>query len=216
MAETPPIRKFLFDKSFDDVANIHRAQVTERKPVTLRPEQVDALKKEAWDEGFAAGQKAGADEQTHNLMVTLSQLESRMIHLIENFQAVHKAQEASLRAAVLAVARKILPDFTSRHGMQEIESMLAGVIGDMLHEPRLVVRIHESQFDTVNTRIHEITTQKAYAGKVVVLADAEVAVGDCRIEWADGGIERNAEATWQDIEKAVVPDQNPSAKPEQE
>jgi flagellar assembly protein FliH len=184
--------------------------------VTLKPDQLDAVKKEAWDEGFAAGQKANADEQAHQLMGTLSQLDSRMVHLIENFQAVHKAQEAQLRNAILAIARKILPDFTSRHGTQEIDSLLTGAIGDMLHEPRLVVRIHESQFDTVNARIHEITVQKAYAGKVVVLADPGVKVGDCRIEWADGGIERNTEATWRDIENVVAPDQNPNPPPSQE
>ena len=50
--------------------------------------------------------------------------------------------------------------------------MLGDVIAEMVHEPRLVVRVHESQFDAVNARIHDITAQKAYAGKVVVLADA--------------------------------------------
>ncbi|MDX2028085.1 MAG: FliH/SctL family protein [Alphaproteobacteria bacterium] len=215
MTDTP-IRKFMFDRSFEDGKKIHRTPERDRKPVTLRPEQVDALKKAAWDEGFAAGKKAGADEQAHRLQTTLSQMEGRMLQLIENFQAVHKSQEDELRRAVLAVARKILPDFTSREGLQEIQALLADAIGGMLHEPRLVVRVHESQFDDVNTKIHEITVQKAYAGKVVVLADAGIALNDCRIEWADGGIERNTEAAWQNVENVVAPEPNPNPPPSQE
>ena len=175
MADTPPVRKFLFDKSFDGLTGAHPAAAPERKPVTLKPEQVDALKKEAWDSGFAAGQKVVAEEQSRRLAATLAQIENRMGQLIDNFQAVIKEQEAQTRRAVLAIARKILPAFVSRHGLEEIEPLLAGAIGDMLREPRLVVRVHESQFDMINAQINEITAQKAYAGKVVMLADATIA-----------------------------------------
>ena len=67
------------------------------------------------------------------------------------------------------------------------------------------MRIHESQFDQVNARIQETVARKAYAGKVVMLADEAIMPGDCRIEWADGGIERNAETTWKDVEQVIVP-----------
>jgi len=76
MADNPSVRKFMFDTSFDSAVDQRAAP--ERKPVTLKPEQIDALKKEAWDEGFAAGQKASGDEKQHQLMVTLAQMESRM------------------------------------------------------------------------------------------------------------------------------------------
>jgi flagellar assembly protein FliH len=75
----------------------------------------------------------------------------------------------------------------------------------MVHEPRLVVRVNEAQFDVLNDKISALAGQKAYAGKVVVLADAEIAAGDCRIEWADGGMERNTATMMQKIEKAVAP-----------
>jgi len=215
MADTP-LRKFMFDKSFDDAVDTPSAKASERKPVTLKPEQIDALKKEAWDVGFAAGQKTNSDDQAQQLKIALSHLEDRIGHLMENLQVVYQAQEEQLRKAILAIARKILPDFTSQYGLQEITSLLDSAIGDMLHEPRLVVRIHEHQFDIINGKIQEITAQKAYAGKVVVLADPDVAVGNCRIEWADGGVERNTEATWQAIENVVAPAQNPNSTSSQE
>lgn len=209
MVDTPPIRKFMFDKSFDGVLGAQRSStaVPERKPVTLKPEQFDALKKQEWEAGFAAGQATTADEEAQKLAAIIAQMDVRIGKLLDSVLDLQKTQEAQTQKAVLAIARKILPEFIARSGTQEIEPLLASAISDMIREPRLVVRIHESQFDAINARIHEITVQKAYAGKVVVLADAATAPGDCLIEWADGGIERNVEATWNDIEKVVAPDQ---------
>ena len=42
------------------------------------------------------------------------------------------------------------------------------------------------------------------ASRLVVLAEPEIAPGDCRIEWADGGIRRESAATEQAIEEAVA------------
>ncbi len=203
--ETGPARKFTFDRSFDHQSAGAAARPPERKPVTLTPEQLDALKKAAWDDGFAAGRAAGADEHGRALLSMLGRIDERLGQFAGRMGEIREEQEARLRQMVLAIARKLLPDFLAKHGLQEIETMLTEVIGDMMHEPRLVVRVHESQFDAVNARVHEITVQKAYAGKVVLLADAELAPGDCRVEWADGGMERNVEASWKDIEKAVGP-----------
>ncbi len=109
----------------------------------------------------------------------------------------------------LSIVRKMMPDLAATTGMQEIEAMLSAAIAEMLHEPRLVVRVNESEFDSVNTKVQDIATQKAYAGKVVVLADAQIAAGDCRVEWADGGMERNTATTWTDVEAVVAPRRRP-------
>ncbi|HEU0117974.1 MAG TPA: FliH/SctL family protein [Alphaproteobacteria bacterium] len=202
MADTP-IRKFMFDKSFDGM-NTGRAPGAP-VPVTLKPEQLEALKKEAFDAGVQAGKKAGHDVQTQTVNALLARVEGRLEEVMQNLGNIEKDRDASLRNAVLAIAKKLLPDFVAKNGLQEIQALLNDAIAEMVHEPRLVVRIHESEFDTINNRIQEITTQKAYAGKVVVLADAEIAPGDCRIEWADGGVERKAAATMQSIEEAVAP-----------
>ena len=205
MVDTPPIRKFMFDQSFDGSSNTHRSKERPRGPVTLKPEQLDALKKEVFDAGFAAGLKAGNDDSSKKTQGTLFEIEQKIVELISNIEVIEKSCDAQMRASIMAIAKKLLPDMTARHGLQEIEALLTSVVSEMAHEPRLVVRINEAEFDVINTKIHEITTQKAFAGKVVVLADAEISVGDCRVEWADGGIERSVKNTWQKIEETVTP-----------
>lgn len=202
MSDAAPTRKFMFERSFDGAPG---TRAPERKPVTLKPEQYDALKQEAYDVGFAAGHKAGLDEQTERLTATTLQVGHKIEHMLNNMQLLQKECHEGMRRMALAIAHKFVPEFTARHGIQEIEAVIAEVITEMVHEPRLVVRIHESQFDSLNEKINALAVQKAYAGKVVVLADAEIAVGDCRVEWADGGMERNGQAMWAKVEQVVAP-----------
>jgi flagellar assembly protein FliH len=201
--EAAPVRKFMFERSFEDAAIVHRAQ--ERKPVLMKPEQIDALKKESHDTGFAAGKNDESASQTAHLAAVMTKVEQNLVSLMQNLEALAREQETHTRAMVLAVAKKILPDFAAKNGFQEIEALLNDTIREMAREPRLVVRVSESEFETLNERVQAIATQRAYAGKVIVLVDPDVAAGDCRIEWPDGGIERNTQTNWNAIEQTISP-----------
>ena len=200
--ESAPTRKFMFERSFDASA---AARAPERKPVTLKPEQYDALKQESYDQGFTAGHQKGLDEQTDRLMTLLGKVANKIDAIIESMNNIHHNNQMNVRRIAMAMTKKFIPEFASRHGLEEIEAMLTGVIGEMVHEPRLVVRVHESQFDVLNEKISAIADKKAYNGKIVVLADAEIAAGDCRVEWADGGMERNTEDMLKSFERTVTP-----------
>jgi flagellar assembly protein FliH len=203
MTDTP-IRKFMFERSFEgDVGQ--KAPVRERRPVTLTPEQFDTLKKDSYDSGFAAGSKASSQSQAQHLNTVVTRIAEHVGHLLQQTEDERQQKETLMREAVLAVARKILPDFNRRHGLQEIEAIVAGVIGEMASEPRLVMRVNEGQFDSIDASLKSVTEKQGYTGKIVLLADAAVSADDCRIEWADGGIERNLEALWKNIGQSIAP-----------
>jgi flagellar assembly protein FliH len=204
-----PTRKYMFDLSFDDASVVHRAQ--ERKPVLMKPEQIDALKKEAFDAGFEAGKAAGKEQQTAQLHALIATVDRNIGALLKNLANVEKEQDGIIRSIVVAIARKILPDFAARNGLAEIEAVLADALREMAREPRLVIRVHESQLDAVNERAQALAAQRAYPGKLIVLADDNIAAGDCRIEWADGGVERNTQTLMDSVEQTVNPTSPPSA-----
>jgi len=205
-ASTPATapRKFLFDRPFDPAAVA--ARPPERKPITLKPEQFDALKQESHDAGFAAGHKAAQDAQDRQMQATLDQIDARLAEMIGALQSMRAQNDAAMRQLALAIVHKILPSLVARSGTDEIESLLATALGDMANEPRLVIRVHDSMTSELEKKIQEIVAQKAYAGTVIVIGESAMAVGDCRIEWADGGVERNAEATLEAATKIVAPE----------
>ena len=153
--ETTSLRKFLFEHSFDNA--VHAPKAPERKPVTLKPEQYDALKKESYDLGFAAGKKAGFDEQAERLAATVARVGQTIEAMLANAKELHKQSEDGMRRIALAIARKLLPDFTARNGLQEIEAVLKNVMDEMAHEPRLVVRVNESQFEAISGKVGELS-----------------------------------------------------------
>ncbi|MEE7467161.1 hypothetical protein MOF8_10040 [Methylobacterium oryzae] len=56
--------------------------------------------------------------------------------------------------------------------------------------PHLVVRVHDSLVEEAETLVKRLARERGYEGRLVVLGDPDMAAGDARIEWADGGIVR--------------------------
>src|SRR3546814_15720654 len=76
----------------------------------------------------------------------------------------------------------------------------------MIEEPRLVLRVSDGILDLIKPRIDVLTMRSGFAGRVVILAEDGMVDGDCRIEWADGGVERSAARLSTEIEGAVIRD----------
>jgi flagellar assembly protein FliH len=51
-----------------------------------------------------------------------------------------------------------------------------------------VVRINDSLYEAAHERIARLAKQSGFEGRLVILAEPDIETGDCRIEWADGGV----------------------------
>ena len=60
--------------------------------------------------------------------------------------------------------------------------------------PHVVVRINDALYAQAQTKLAEIAREIGFDGRLLVLAEPDIAVGDCRIEWADGGMMRDQAA----------------------
>ena len=54
--------------------------------------------------------------------------------------------------------------------------------------PHLVVRINDQLYEAARDKIERLAAQSGFEGRLVILAEPGIATGDCRIEWADGGV----------------------------
>ena len=68
----------------------------------------------------------------------------------------------------------------------------------------MVVRIGADIYDAAKDKLEEIARARGFEGRLVVLADSAMAPGDCRIEWADGGVARDRAATLAAIDDVVA------------
>ena len=63
-----------------------------------------------------------------------------------------------------------------------------------LSKDKTEVRVNDSLHEFARDRINEIAQHRGFEGRLVVLAEPDIAPGDCRIEWADGGLNRDKAA----------------------
>ena len=68
----------------------------------------------------------------------------------------------------------------------------------------MVVRVNDALHETAREKLDEIVRRCSPDTRLVVLAEPEIALGDCRIEWADGGIDRDSAAIAAAIDEAVA------------
>lgn len=203
---TRNVRKFTFDTFFDfdrQPEPAAQAEIEGPPPVYSEADLAQA-RAEAFEEGRTKALLDHEGTDAHRLSGALERLADGIATMGE----AEQARACEFRAAAMNVAitalRKVLPELTRRFGQQEIEAVMADALGEQIEEPKLVIRVPDAAFDPIAECVSDLARGRGYAGKTVVLADNTLGPSDCRIEWADGGVERLAERTVADIAGAIM------------
>jgi flagellar assembly protein FliH len=66
------------------------------------------------------------------------------------------------------------------------------------------VRVNDALLDILRERLDALASGIGFNGRIIAIADPAVAPGDARIEWADGGAERDSARAWADIDAHIA------------
>ena len=197
-------KKFLFETSFG------QAQVEQRKTAVEAPPEptyFDQDLAQARADGMTAGKETGRKEALESVENAAAKaLEAIGQHLPTLEESMAAMQERQVRAALdvsAAMVRKFFPRMAQDQGLQEIEAVVRDAMTRLRDEPRIVVRVCDALLDTVKKRVVTLANDTGFEGKIVFLAEESMGSGDVRIEWADGGAERDTARIWQDIDEAI-------------
>ncbi|HLG87230.1 MAG TPA: FliH/SctL family protein [Alphaproteobacteria bacterium] len=200
------IRKFTFD-SFVDFDRLpeptEEHPEAEAQPVYSQAE-IDQARADAFEEGRTKALVDYENTDAHRLTSAVERLADGMARLGAAEETRSREFHASAMNVAIAAIRKIMPELARRFGQQEIEAVIATALTDQHDEPRLVFRVPDPLFEPAAERIAELARQRGYAGKTVILADSTLGPSECRIEWADGGVERLTDRTLADIAHAIA------------
>lgn len=219
------VHKFLFGNVFDgehpdrDVdltldAQRRAAYDTPPPPPpepTFTAEQMQAAHTDGYTQGqaagYAAGQAAGAAEAQARQKTMLTQALARIAEgvgrLITEREATNLMRQRQPLRLTLAIARKLLPEMARRSAMDEIEGMVKECLRNLIDEPRLMIRVNDILLEDVKARLDGLPEATGFTGKLLVLGDPGLAPGDCRVEWAEGGAERNNARLLEEIERVA-------------
>lgn len=195
--------KFLFNRSFDGLDADMTAGGKVPPPPTYSQAEIDDACALARQEGFAAGELAAQQQQQAHLLALTSVIEQKITQLFDYAAQQEQVRADDIGRIALAITRKILPEMVQAQALDGIVEQIKLICRAMNSEPRLVVRVADILLDPLRAMLDNIIQQQAFAGTVILLADDQLMPGDCRVEWADGGIERKSASIWQQVEQAI-------------
>ena len=195
-----PLRtvKFNFDNVFG-AKDAGAQAATPRARSSYSADEVELIRKESLSKGKADTQAAALALQAQ----TLGAIAHSLTTVISQFDATVAAMRQESAQLALTVGRKLAEHALAAYPLQEVQALLAGCLHKMHGEPRMVVRLAPGSADSIRPEIDRLCEQHGFAGRVVVIAEPTFGGADCRIEWADGGIERDTSATFAAIEQCA-------------
>ncbi len=162
-------------------------------------------------EGMVAGQTAGYErgkaeiEASVNARIAnaLDQLGNGVMRLLAERDATNAMRADQPVHLALTIVRKLMPEWARRGGLTEVEGMVRACLTDLIDEPRLIIRVAEDTLDLIRDHLDQTVGARGFGAKLMVIGDPTVAPGGCRIEWADGGVERDTAKLMAEIERCA-------------
>lgn len=222
---TKPATKFMFDTIFepdDEMFSIPGPRpdelvpedpVVEEEPPapTFSQEELDAVREEA----FTVGRDQGIQEATNSIEQHVAAI---LDAIARDLPQLFRIQDESLEvinanalAVAGAIARKLAPDLARRNGLGEVTRLVETTLTRILEEPRVMIRVSDALASSLRGRVETLVANVGFEGRMSVLADAALDVGDCRIEWSAGGADRDMAALVAEVDQIVARNLGPSA-----
>jgi flagellar assembly protein FliH len=218
------VRKFLFDNDFGEAPQSNaggaaakgsaagKGAPAQAVPAAPPPPMFteaemqgacDIARRKGEEAGMARGRNEAVAAFDKQVAATLGAIAQQTAAIAKSVAAEAQAAGKSVDLA-LAIVRKLHPALVERQGLAEIEAVLAQCLESLKQEPRLVAYVASARLDALQERLAQLSAASGFEGRVVLIGDDAMGESDCRVEWADGGVEREAGRIWRAIEEALA------------
>lgn len=191
--------KYLFEADF--------GPVKDTKP-KITPEEYQAAIAEAeargYRNGLAAAEAQARTEAERRTAAAFERIGAVLAGVAGQMSTIEARLEAEAVEVAVAVAKKLAPALIACEPMAEISALAMECFNALLSAPHVVVRVNQDLYAVARERLEEIARGRGFEGRLVVLGEAQIALGDCRIEWADGGVIRDQAAVDAAISEVVA------------
>ena len=133
--------------------------------------------------------KGEAKVQSERRMAqAIEQIAAGIKGIAGRFSGIEARMETEAVEIAVAVARKLCSELIAAEPLTEMSALVSDCFRHLVSTPHLVVRINDQLYDPAREQIERLAKQSGFAGQLVILAEPDIETGDCRIEWADGGV----------------------------
>jgi flagellar assembly protein FliH len=187
--------KFLFDIDF---------AASREGEAAVPPAEHAARLAEAEAAAHRKGYEEAEAEAARRIAEALERIAAGLTEANTALQTIEARLECEAVEVAVAVARKLAPALIEREPFAEISALAGGCFRELIAAPHIAVRVNETVYAAVREHLDGIARAHGFEGRMVVLGEPGIAAGDCRIEWADGGINRERAVADAAIGEAVT------------
>lgn len=196
--------KYLFDRSFGPPSRAKQESPAERRLKADFERQLAETRKAVFEEGRAEGERVAHATIEAQTARTLDAVLAQTSKMCSAMSAEYDAIQAHAVDVAVTVAERLSREFLRREPLSEIETLVSDCLDHISQTPHIVVHVNAALAEPVKARLREIASTRGYAGQITVVGSDAIDVGDCRLEWAEGGISRNFQATLDSIKDAIA------------
>jgi flagellar assembly protein FliH len=176
--------KFLFDMDFSAPDRMRERPAT---PAEIA-QKIAAAEARAYRDGYDAAQREAKAESDRRSALALEEIGINIKTIAQRFGGIETRMETEAVDVAISVARKLCSTLIAAEPLGEITGLVKDCFSHLVATPHLVVRINDSLYEAAHERIERMAKQSGFEGRLVILAEPEIGTGDCKIEWADGGV----------------------------
>jgi flagellar assembly protein FliH len=158
----------------------------------------------ARSDAFQAGYEQGRREAEGQLSGTVGQLARTAERLFADEATRTAGIEAQAAHVAIVLAKALAAAALAERPLAALEGAVRECLAHARLAPHLVVRVNDMAVEMVEAMIKKLAQESGFAGRLVVLGDPDIATGDGRIEWADGGFAIDSERLATLVEQAVA------------
>lgn len=141
--------------------------------------------------GRAEGRWAAEQDAAMRLAIAMETLARASSGTLAQFDAEISRLEREAAALALAFARKLAGDVIARDPLAQLALAAADCFRHLQGVPHVAVRVPADLIDAANAVLDRAAAERGFAGRLIVLGEPDMAAGDFRLEWADGGVARS-------------------------
>ena len=173
-------------------------------PEELVAQLVAQAREDAYAEGLAAGERNAASMAAQTLAAaagTLATQTAEMVAALDDATTAAKREAIELAASI---GRKLALHLLARHPTVELEALIAECMQSLGGVPHLVVRCNPAIADEIRDIATAHMHTSGFSGRLIVMGDPDIRLGDGKLEWVDGGLVRDIGEISKDIDRKIM------------
>lgn len=208
------MNKYLFNTMFDEGSEAALKKQSEtllRKqendlaedPPTFSEADLNSAKEIAFKQGVQEGKTeimAGIEREISGALDTIALK-------IDVLISGHKKWSDSINEETIKFAytimKKLAPQLTQGSELPEIESTIRNALSFLDKQPKVTVQISNKLKGPLQEKILLMSSRAGFEGEIFLVDDPDIAIGDCKVNWDSGEMERSISNTWKQIDSIV-------------